>query len=198
MPEPAKATTDLNPGFATSSIGIEGGGVVYTSFKADAAVPTDATTKMSALADFVSLGELSENGFTDSRSISTTDHKGYHGTIVMTTVDDDTTKIKVEFLEVNRPAVAKLRYGNDSVTETAGKITAIKRKPYKGEKHPFVLQELMSDTRLHRIVVEKGVITSFDDVPHKRGDLMVYGMEITANTPDDGSEVVKEYFAELA
>lgn len=196
MPGEAKAITELNSGYASVSIGIEGGGVVYTSFKADAKAPTDATTKMSTLTDFVSLGELNDDGFTDTRSVSSTDHKGYHGTPIMTTIDEDTSKFKIELLEINRPAAAKLNYGVASVTEQDGKINAIKRKPYQIEPHPFVFQELMSDGRLHRMVIDKGVVTPSDGIPHRKGELMVYSMEITALTPDDGSEVVKEYFAE--
>ena len=106
---------ELNAKLATASIPVAGRGICYVSFKANPTLPTNATADMSTLTDFESLGELSDGGFSESRSISPTDHKGAHGTIIMTTIDSDTTKYKAAFLEVSRAAVAKLRFG-DTVT----------------------------------------------------------------------------------
>lgn len=172
------------------------GGCCYTSFEASPTLPTDATTAMSTLSGFVSLGEVSENGFTESRSVETTDHKGWHGTVVMTSVDGETNKFKAEFLEINRPAVAKLRYGADAVTAGAdGSVSQIDYKAYAGKAVPLVFDELESNGYLRRTVIKKAVVTSFDDVPHQQGSLMVYGMEFTANDPDDGGAPVTVYRA---
>ncbi len=58
-------------------------------FKANPTLPTNATADMSTLTDFESLGELSsDSGFSESRSISA-NTKGAHGTVIMTTIDND-------------------------------------------------------------------------------------------------------------
>ena len=103
---------ELNAKLATSSNPVAGRGICYVSFKANPTLPTNATADMSTLTDFESLGELSDSGFSESRSISANDHKGAHGTVIMTTIDNDTTKYKAAFLEVSRAAVAKLRFGS--------------------------------------------------------------------------------------
>ena len=186
---------ELNAKQATASIPVVGRGIFYVSFKENPTLPTNATADMSTLTDFESLGELSDGGFSESRSVSSTDHKGAHGTIIMTTIDSDTTKYKASFLEVSRAAVAKLRYGDGSVKETAGDITQINQEPYKGTPHAFVIDEEESDGHKRRTVIKRGVVSAFDEVPHKRDELMAYGMDITVNDTDDGSPAVVTYRA---
>lgn len=189
------ALTDIMPSLATVGKPVEGG-CCWTAFETPKALPTDATMKMSTLAEFVSLGELSKNGFTESTSVSTTNHKGWHGTTIITSVDEETNTYKAEFTEVNRPSVAKLRYGEGSVTEGSdGSVSKIAYKGYDGKPHPLVFDELESNGFLRRTVIKKAVVTSFDEVPHRRGDLLVYGMTFTVNDPDDGSAPIEVFRA---
>lgn len=189
------AINDIDSSLTTVGKPVEGG-CVWTAFTKPKALPTDATTKMSTLTEFVSLGEISANGFTESKAISTTDHKGWHGTVVRTSVDEETNTFKLEFIEPNRPAVAKLRYGASAVTDGEdGSVAKILDKGYDGSAHPLVIDELESDGFLRRTVIKSAVVTSFDDVPHQRGALMVYGMTFTANDPEDGSAAIEVHRA---
>lgn len=189
------AITDIQASLSTTGKPVEGG-CCYTAFGTPTALPADATTKMSTLKEFVSLGELSKNGYTESRSISTTNHKGWHGVTVITSIDDETNTYKAEFIEPARPAVARLRYGDDAVTEGEdGSVREIKVKPFDGKPHPLVFDELEDSGYLRRTVVKKAVVTSFDETPHQKGALLVYGMTFTVNEPDDGSEPIAIYRA---
>lgn len=189
------AINDIDSSLTTTGKPVDGG-CVWVAFEKPKALPTDATTKMSTLAEFVSLGELSTNGFTESKSVSTTDHKGWHGTVVRTSIDEVTNTYKIECIEPNRPAVAKLRYGAASVTEgNDGSVSKISDKGYDGKPVPLVIDELESDGYLRRTVVKAAVVTSFDDVAHKRGALMAYGFTFTANEPEDGSAAIEIYRA---
>ena len=189
------ATTDIQASLSTTGKPVAGG-CCYTAFTTPAALPTGATTKMSTLKEFVSLGELSTNGYTEGRSISTTNHKGWHGVTVITSIDDETNTYKAEFIEPARPAVAKLRYGDGAVTENEdGSVKEIKVKPFDGKPHPLVFDELEDNGYLRRTVVKKAVVTSFDDTPHQKGALLVYGMTFTVNEPDDGSDPIVIYRA---
>lgn len=162
------------------------GGCCYTSFKEDPSLPADAVTKMSTLQDFESLGELSENGYTEGKSVSTNKFKGWHGSVVLTSVSEEDHTFKVEFIEPNRPAVAKLRHGAKNVeTDEEGNLIHIKAVVGTGVKVPLVFDELESNGWLRRTVVKKATIDSFDDVPHQKGSLLVYGMTFTA-IDDDG------------
>ncbi len=162
------------------------GGCCYTSFRDNPTLPTDAVTKMSTLADFESLGELSENGYTQGQSVSTNKFKGWHGSVVLTSISEEDHTFKVEFIEPNRPSVAKLRHGANNVdVDENGDVTHIKAVVGTGVAVPLVFDELESNGWLRRTVVKKATIDSFDDVPHTKGSLLVYGMTFTA-IDDDG------------
>ena len=192
------AINDLDSSLVTTGNPVDGGSC-YTSFESGAALPTDATTKMSTLTGFESLGELSDNGFTESKSVSTETKKGWHGTSLLVVTTDEDKKYKAEFVEVNRPAVAKLRYGADNVTAgTDGSVSKIEDRFGVDITVPLVFDELESSGYLRRTVVKKAHVTSFDDVGHKRGDLIMYGMEFTVLDPGDGSPAVTIYRAKPA
>jgi hypothetical protein len=170
------------------------GGCVYVSFDTSTALPTDAKTKISTLTGFESVGDISENGFTESRDISSTDVKDWGGSTVATLIESDQVKYQVELLEVNRGTSAKLRYGQDAVTVgDDGSVKVIKYKQFAGKPVVLVIDELESNGALRRTVVKNAVINSFDDIAHQKGSLMVYGMTFNANTPADGSEPVVVY-----
>lgn len=189
------AINDIDSSLTTVGKPVEGG-CVWIAFEKPSKMPTDATTKMSTISEFVSLGEISANGLTESKSISTTDHKGWHGKVVRTSVDEETNTFKLEFIEPNRPSVAKLRYGAASVTDgDDGSVAKILDKGYDGAAHPLVIDELESDGFLRRTVVKAAVVTSFDDVAHQRGALMAYGITFTANEPEDGGAAIEVYRA---
>ncbi len=186
---------ELNSSLVTTGTPVDGG-CAWTSFEDSPTLPTSATQKMSELSGFESLGELSDQGFTEGRDVSTTDHKGWHGSVLLTSVDSETNTVKAEFLEVSRPAAAKLRYGADAVTTgTDGSVSKIVAKKYKGKAVPLVFDELEADGFLRRTVIKKAVVKTFDDIPHQRGSLLVYGMTFTINDPADGSEPYAIYRA---
>lgn len=83
--EDATPAADIDPSLVTTGSPVEGG-CVYTSFKAGAALPTDAVAKISTLTDLVSLGDLSTDGFTASKSITVNEFQGWHQSIVLTKV----------------------------------------------------------------------------------------------------------------
>lgn len=163
------------------------GGCCWTCFAENPTLPTDAATKMSTLTGWESLGELSENGFTEGKTVTEGKHKGWHGSIVLAAVTDEENTYKAEFIEVNRPSAAKLRYGSKNVeTASDGSVSHVAGKVGAGDQVPLVFDELESNGYLRRTVVRKASISSFDDVPHNRGALMVYGMTFTAIEVDGG------------
>jgi hypothetical protein len=175
------------------------GGCVYVSFNTDCTLPTDATTKISTLTDFKSVGDISENGFTEARSIDSEDIKDWGGTTILTLINGDTTTFQTEFLEVNRDVACKLRYGKDAVTTgTDGSVSEVKYKSYAGDPVVLVIDELETNGAIRRTVIKSAVVTSFDDITHQKGSLMVYGMTFTANAPKDGSEPVVIYRSKVA
>ncbi len=179
--------TELDPGLVTVGKPVEGG-CCFTSFAENPTLPTAATSKLSD--DFVSLGELSENGFTESTESNSTDFKGWHGKNLLTEVTDQKTKHKGEFVEVDRLSVAQLRYGKDNVTvdaTNAETYSAINVADIPSTPVPLIFDELESNGWLRRTVIPKAKIDSIDDVPHQRGSLMLYGMSFTAEVDANGA-----------
>lgn len=164
---------------ATTGKPVEGGSA-YIDLTGTATAPTDAAT---ALAEgWESLGEESDQGVTLKKSISSTTHKGWHGKAILTDIDEETNTFTVEFVEINRGTVAKLRYGVDNVTVDAdGVVTSVTAKSGGIKAHPMVFNELESNGYLRRTWFPSAIITSIDDEPHRRGDLMVFGATFTAN-----------------
>lgn len=157
------------------------GGCVYVAFKANPTLPSDATTKMGTLTDFVSLGDISENGFTEANARSKNKHKNWNGDVVRTSISDEENTYKLEFIEPNRPSVAKLRYGSGNVEAgTDGSVSHIKGVLGTDEQVALVIDELESGGFLRRTVIPCATIDSFDDVAHQKGSLLVYGMTFTA------------------
>lgn len=187
----AGAVPDINPDYVTTGSPVDGG-CAYTSFKDGAKLPTDATAKMDTVPDFESLGELSENGFSMSTSVDSVDIPGWHGKTVLTVINKETNTFKVEFLEINRESVAKLKYGEKAVTAgsdgTDKGVAKILGGRFDGKPHPFVFDELESSGYLRRTVFKRAVVSSFDEEPHIKGGAIVYGMTFTALEPTDGSE----------
>ena len=157
------------------------GGCVYVAFKANPTLPSDATTKMGTLTDFVSLGDISENGFTEANARSKNKHKNWNGDVVRTSISDEENTYKLEFIEPNRPSVAKLRYGSGNVEAgTDGSVSHIKGVLGTDEQVALVIDELESGGFLRRTVIPCATNDSFDDVDHQKGSLLVYGMTFTA------------------
>ena len=59
----------------------------------------------------------------------------------------------------------------------------------------LVFDEVESNGFRRRTVVKRANVTSFDEVPHQRGSLMVYGMTFTVLDPGDGTQAVDIYRA---
>lgn len=174
------------------------GGAAFVSFEETPIFPTDAVTAMSTLSDFSSIGELSENGFTEGISLTSTDFEGWHGNILLSVKGKEKRTYKLELLEVGRETVAKLRYGSKNVTATDGVVTKIVTTNANDDEVALVFDELESNGYLRRTIIRRAKVTSMDDVPHQRGQLMAYGMEFTVLEPAGSASAIEIYRAKPA
>lgn len=176
----ANNNTNINPENVTTGSPVEGA-CCFTSFAASPSLPTTAVAQLGE--DFENLGEISDQGYTKSVNLTSSKFKGWHGTVLLTKVEGEENTFKTEFTEVERPSVAKIRYGVNNVTtdETTGEITAIDPKITPSVTVPLVFDELLSNGRKRRTVFPRATIESIDDEPHQNGSLLVYGMTFSAN-----------------
>lgn len=172
---------NINPSNVTTGDPVEGG-CVYVGF-GSATLPTSASTDITdTKSGFENLGEISDNGYT--KSVSTTDNtfRGWHGSVLLTKLSDETNTFKLEFVEVTRATVLKLRYGTDNVkTGTDGKLTEITPTTVPSTKVVIVVDELLSNGTKMRTVFPAAQINSIDDEQHTRGNLLLYGITFTAS-----------------
>lgn len=154
---------------------------MYTSFKANPTLPADAATKISTLTDLVSLGDLSPDGFTASKSVTVNEFKGWHQSIVLTKVSEEKHQYKMVFIESVRSSVAKLRYGAGNVeTNEDGTFSHIKVIANSDVRVPLVIDRARGPPgNLRRTVIPRVSIDSYDDVEHKPGGLVQYGFTFT-------------------
>lgn len=194
----APSTLDLNSAFVSVAQPIEGG-AAWVCFDENPTYPTNAVTPMKDIPGWYSLGELSTNGFTESKSMSSEVKRGWHNTPLITSTSEETETYKAEFLEYVRASVAMLRYGVDNVdVNPDGSWSHLKHGSTANQTPAFVFDELESNGHLHRSLVKRASGTEFDDVGHAVGDLIYYGMTFTALEPKGGGSAIEEWRAKPA
>lgn len=188
----------INPENVTTGGPVEGG-CCYVAFDGATTIPTSASADIAAAnSGFENLGELSDQGWSQSVSTSINTFKGYHGTTLLSEAADEEHTFKAEFLEVTRATVTKLRFGPANVeVDNQGEVTAIHPKTVPGQVVCIVFDELFSNGIKQRTVFPRAKINSIDDQAHQRGSLLVYGMTFTALF-DQGGSPYHQYRARVA
>ena len=179
--------TTINPENVTTGSPVEGA-CCYTDFSDSPTLPTTASESLVETGStWENVGELSDQGWTQSTSTSVNKFKGYHGKVLLTQVADEENTFKAEFVEITRATVAKLRYGADNVTiDNDGFVSAIDPKSVPDAIVPLVFDELFANGVKQRTVFPRAKIDSIDDQAHQRGSLLVYGMTFTALVDSNG------------
>ena len=178
---------NINPGNVTTGSPVEGA-CCYTSFEASPSLPATASADIGdGSSGFVNLGEISDQGYTQSTSTTVNKFKGWHGSVLLSVVSEEENTFKAEFTEITRATVAKLRYGVDNVTvDQDGFVSAIDPTTVPSAVVPLVFDELFSNGIKQRTVFPRATIDSIDDQAHQKGSLLVYGMTFTANVDSSG------------
>lgn len=184
-------TDDLKTGYNSKNVTTGGpveGGCAYVSFEEEPTLPTTASENLTGSdSDWDNLGELSDQGWSQSTSTSVNKFKGYHGKTLLSEVSDEENTFKVEFLEITRATTTKLRYGQNNVTtDSDGFVTGIDPTNIPDMVVPIVFDELLSNGVRQRTVFPRAKIDSIDDQGHQKGSLLVYGMTFTALVDESG------------
>lgn len=182
----ADSLTTINPDNVTTGGPVEGA-CCFTNFSESPQLPTSATESLTGTGTtWENLGELSDQGWTVSTSTTVNKFKGYHGTTLLSEIADEEVTVKVEFDEITRKTVVKLRFGADHVTEDGeGFVTGIAPTVMPGQIVPLVFDMLLSSGIIERVVFPRAKIESIDDEAHQKGALRVYGLTFSALVDDD-------------
>lgn len=155
------------------------------------------TSTAAALTGFTQLGYVSEDGVTNSNSPSSSAVKAWGGDTVLITDEGKADTFKFTLIEVLNPDVLKLVYGDDNVSGTlaTGITVNANNKPQK--EHVLVIDMVMRDGALKRVVLPKAYVTSVGDVVYKTNGAVGYETTVTA-FPDGSGNTHYEYIKAAA
>lgn len=170
------------------------GGAVYVA-ATSATMPTDATTALGT--GFTSMGYCSEDGVTNSNSPESDTTKAWGGDVVLTTMTGKEDTFSFTLIEGLNVDVLKLVYGDSNVTGTLATGITVNATADEMEAHAFVIDMVLKDAAVKRVVIPNGVITEVGEVTYKENELVGYEITVTA-LPDSSGCTHKEYIKKSA
>ena len=152
-------------------------GVVYRA-PAGTTLPTDATTALASA--YKSLGYLSEDGFTNNYERSSEDIREMGGAVVLTVQTETTDRFNFRLIDALEPEVLKAVYGDEKVSGSLSAGIEVTVDGSEAEESVWVLETIMRDGALQRIVIPDGKVTEMGEVNYRRNEAVGYDITITA------------------
>lgn len=179
------ATTVGNVSTAKPKIG----GAIYSA-PLGTSLPTDATTEL--VAEFKSLGYISEDGLVNANTASTENIKAWGGDIVAVVQSEKTDTFTYKLIESTNVDVLKEVYGQNNVSGTLEAGITIKANSELLEEHIIIVDTVLKSGTLKRIVIPNGQVSEVGDITY--GDEEVLGYETTLQAlPDAEGNTHYEY-----
>ena len=165
------------------------GGAIFRA-PVGTALPTDAATELNAA--FQSMGFISEDGLTNANSIESESVKAWGGDVVLTMQTDRPDSFSFTSLESLNPEVLKAFYGDSNVTGTLSAGIAVSVNANDLGAYSWVVDMLLRDGAIKRIVIPNGRVSETGDVVYKDDTPIGYALTITA-MPDSSGNSHYEY-----
>lgn len=159
-----------------------------------ATLPTNAKSAIDDSA-FSCIGYCSEDGVTNSDSMTTTDIKAWGGDIVASPLTEKKDTFKWKMIESSNPSVLKLVHGDANVSGIVASGITVQVNATDKVPHAFIIDMQVSKNILKRITIPRGKVTGIGDVVYKNGDAVGYEVTITA-FPDTNGNTHYEYIQE--
>lgn len=160
------------------------GGAIYAAPK-NTTLPTDVST---ALAEaFKSLGYVSEDGVTNSNTPSTTVIKAWGGDEVLRPKNDREDTFQYTLIEAMNVDVLKEVYGADNVSGTLATGITIQANDDDQEEHVIVIDMILRDNALKRIVIPRAMISAVADVTYSESAAVGYQTTVTCLKDSSGN-----------
>jgi hypothetical protein len=129
---------------------------------------------------FNCLGYCSEDGFTQSTSISTENIKAWGGDVVDTPMTEKIETDQFKAIESLNVDVLKAAYGDDNVTGTAATGITVRHNANDQKACVIVVDMFLRNGGKQRIVIPNAKLTSLGDVVYKDNEAIGYDMTFTA------------------
>lgn len=170
-----------------------GGAVFYAP--SGTALPTNATEELASA--FVDMGYISEDGVKNNGEREVEEIKAWGGDTVLTPQKSKTDTFTLAFIESLNPDVLKRVFGEDNVSGTLEEGMTIKVNSKELEYGVWVIDMILTEGALKRVVIPNGKITETGEISYTDGDAIAYESTITAYPGDDG-DTHKEYIVRAA
>lgn len=153
-------------------------------------LPTDATTALAS--GFTALGYVSEDGLVNTNSPSSESIKAWGGDTVMTLLAEKPDNMKFTLIEALSVDVLKFVYGSTNVSGSLSNGITVNANASQPEPHAIVVDMVMTDNAVKRIVIPEGYISEVGDITY--ADNAAVGYETTVLcVPDSSGNTHYEY-----
>ncbi|MCQ2563872.1 MAG: phage tail protein [Mogibacterium sp.] len=156
-------------------------------------IPTSALTELPEA--FVTLGYISEDGYVNNNSRSSTPVKDWSGSEIASLQDSKTDTFKYKMLEIIKEVVNKEIFGDENVTGSIDTEMIAKANAKELTEHAYVIDVLLKGGYIRRTVIPKGKITEISEIAYKKTDLVGYEVTVTAYPSDSEGNTHFEYTA---
>lgn len=129
---------------------------------------------------FKCLGYCSEDGMTNSTSMSSENIKAWGGDIVDSPQTEKIETYKFTAIESLNTEVLKAAYGDSNVSGTAAAGITVRHNSDEAAASVYVVDMLLRDGGKQRTVIPNAKMTSLDDVVYKDNSAIGYGITLTA------------------
>lgn len=159
-------------------------GSVYRA-PAGTAVPTDATSTLAEA--FVSLGYISEDGMTNTRSFDADVIREWGGDPVYEAETNQEDTFKFTLIESLNPDVQKAVHNDDNVT---GALSTGMTVEVNGDEHKpaaWVIEMIMRNNALKRICIPDASIIEVGEIVYRRSEAVGYPITLRAHADASGN-----------
>lgn len=153
-------------------------------------LPTNAKETLNVA--FKSLGYLGEDGLKNKNTAETDNTKSWGGDTVLTLQKSKSDTFSFSLLECLNPEVLKVIYTDGNVSGTIETGITVKANAKENSSFAWVVDMVMKDGVLKRIVIPNASITEIGEVTYKDSEAVKYEVTLTA-TPDAEGNTHYEY-----
>ncbi|WP_278552771.1 phage tail protein [Companilactobacillus farciminis] len=165
------------------------GGAIYTA-PLGTKVPTDAISELDPT--FKGLGYISEDGFVNTNTPDSDSINAWGGDTVAVIQNSKEDTFQYTLIEALNVEVLKEVYGKDNVTGDLETGISVKSNSKEYEPHILVVDMVLKNKVLKRIVIPNGTISEMGDITYADGDAVGYETTLTAS-PDESGNSHYEY-----